>query len=118
MKILSVRMLIPMLLAASQFSSLAQYRLALSFQGMCCSTNGNAQVICRPMTESTLLADVVGGMSTNGLAVVYHEQVDTSFESTSADTIDVVRAGNGGYVTNVFELYFGDSDWWNGIQLN
>ena len=116
MKILTVRTVLPMLIAASQFSGLAQYKLALSFRGMCCSTNG-AQVNCRPITESTLLTDATGG-STNGLAVVYHQQADTSFQSTSADTIEVVDASNGGSLNTLYGFYFGDSDWWNGIQLN
>src|SRR5690242_6082880 len=100
-----------LILLVSQLTALAQYELGISIRGVACSTNSNGQVLCRPVTEQTLLADAAankGITDLNSVALVYHEE-GPGYDSTSADTIDLINAGTGAPIFNVFGFFFGDS---------
>src|SRR5438876_3276058 len=100
-----------LLLAASELTTLAQFELAISLRGLNCATNANGQVISKPITEQTLLADAAaykGIADLNSVALVYHEE-GPGYDSTSADTIDLINSSSGAPVFNVFGFFFGDS---------
>lgn len=95
------------LLAATQFSSLAQtpYLYHITLQGTCYQTNGSGNFVATPITDKILVQDAAqaGGLNPAAIALVYHLQ-----SSGLGDTIDFVDAKSGSTLANLFGLYFGD----------
>jgi hypothetical protein len=118
MKILK-RSAVLLLLVASQLTVFAQYELAISVRGLNCSTNAGRQVLSKPITEQTLLADGAanqGIADLSSVALVYHEQ-GPGYDSTSADSIDLVNASTGAPIFTLFGLFFGDSTNLNRVAI-
>src|ERR1051326_6320077 len=118
MKILK-RSAVLLLLVGAQLTVFAQYELAISVRGLNCSTNAGRQVLSKPITEQTLLADGAanqGIADLSSVALVYHEQ-GPGYDSTSADSIDLVNASTGAPIFTLFGLFFGDSTNLNRVAI-
>jgi hypothetical protein len=94
------------LLMLAGFSARAEYMLMWSFKGVSYETNASGNVTTTVVTDQTILQEkcTLGGISTNGLALVYHLGGGFNYW----DSVDIVHVSDGSVVTSVLGYYFAD----------
>jgi hypothetical protein len=87
-------------------SAVAQNQLQITITGQCATTDDSGRITSKPLNNKSLLSDFAqlnGVTNTSWLALAYHLG-----GNDLGDTIDVINRTNGGRISTLFGLYFGE----------